>query len=405
MATCAVRCVTATSSASFSSAAGRSAAFSRLGGSSGSRFAAPRDKLFRPRSLCSAENAASKHRLKLEAPKSFAERAQIDSGFYQGAGLLGAALALVFGTSDEQKRRALVATVETFRSWGVKVDNVPDHLLIVDHIKLNLEAARNVLLASPSFYFMWHLIHGQSVPTCVLRGLTGTIRIVPFMGAFYSLLALALPYFTSDFMDRFEQGYEEAKGNAQTFMLLSGLVCLEALVELRGCGVGFNQLRLGAFVVFVPALVGRLAAGVLTQANKVGEEFVSVLPNDFREPSAPDWKQGVNTVFDGLCLDKSFFVTLLGTSVFQHILNGTTFILLTRGKAASVRDFGRYITGGVEGTAVGGVKQLLRTGGMRFLFCLTWNWLSSHSQEYEWMDAALADLKAAEEEGVVEQVA
>ena len=148
--------------------AARPFSFSRRAG--GSRITTPRDALFRPRSLCSAENAASKQRAQLEAPKTFAERAQIDSGFYQGAGLLGAALALVYGTSDEQKRRALVATVETFRSWGVKVDNVPDHFLVVDHIKLNLEAARNVLLASPSFYFMWHLIHGQNVPTCAPVG-------------------------------------------------------------------------------------------------------------------------------------------------------------------------------------------------------------------------------------------
>lgn len=130
-----------------------------------------------------------------------------------------------------------------------------------------------------------------------------------------------------------------------------------------------------------------------------------VLPDDFRDQNAASWKKSINTVFDGLCLDNSFFITLIGTSLFQHILNGTTFILLTRGKAASVRDFGRYITGGVEGTAIGGLKQLLRTGGMRFLFCLTWNWLSSHSQEYAWMDAALEDLKASKDVHPEEQSA
>jgi hypothetical protein len=66
-------------------------------------------------------------------------------------------------------------------------------------------------------------------------------------------------------------------------MLLSFLVWFEALVELRGCGVTFAQMSPKAFLIFIPALVGRLASGVLLQANKVGKEFENMLPADFRE--------------------------------------------------------------------------------------------------------------------------
>ena len=136
----------------------------------------------------------------------------------------------------------------------------------------------------------------------------------------------------------------------------------------------------------------RLAAGVLTQANKVGEAFESVLPDSFRTADAPEWKRQTSIVFDALCLDRSFFVTLCGTSFFQHILNGTTFVLLAKGKAATAAHFGRYLAGGLDGTVLGGVRQVMRTVTNRFLFVLSWNWLSSHSQSYAWMDTALAEL-------------
>ena len=38
--------------------------------------------------------------------------------------------------------------------------------------------------------------------------------------------------------------------------------------------------------------------------------------------------------FEMLALDKEFLITCAGTSVFQHILNGISWVLLTRGRCA-----------------------------------------------------------------------
>jgi len=120
------------------------------------------------------------------------------------------------------------------------------------------------------------------------------MRIVPFMGFFYASFALICPFVTDAFMKR-GQSYAEAQvrptgihtrpstgivpgrcippiftsspppgtvvsqGNAGTTVMLSGFVLVEAVVELRGCGVTFGQMNPAAFLLFIPALVGRLA--------------------------------------------------------------------------------------------------------------------------------------------------
>ena len=39
-------------------------------------------------------------------------------------------------------------------------------------------------------------------------------------------------------------------------MILSGFVAIEAVVELRGCGVLFSQMTAASFAIFIPALIG-----------------------------------------------------------------------------------------------------------------------------------------------------
>ena len=76
------------------------------------------------------------------------------------------------------------------------------------------------------------------------------------------------PFVTAALMAR-GSSYEEAQSTAGVAVMLSGFVFVEALVELRGCGVTFAQMTASSFVLFIPALVGRLATGVLTQQQKV----------------------------------------------------------------------------------------------------------------------------------------
>lgn len=68
------------------------------------------------------------------------------------------------------------------------------------------------------------------------------MRIIPFMGFFYSSFALICPFVT-DAMMRRGQSYAEAQSTAGTAVMLSGFVFVEAVVELRGCGVTFAQVR------------------------------------------------------------------------------------------------------------------------------------------------------------------
>jgi hypothetical protein len=52
---------------------------------------------------------------------------------------------------------------------GLEKSKITDKQLLEDYFKKNLLAAQNVLLASPSFYFMWHLIHGTSINMSLIR--------------------------------------------------------------------------------------------------------------------------------------------------------------------------------------------------------------------------------------------
>ena len=149
-------------------------------------------------------------------------------------------------------------------------------------------------------------------------------------------------------------------------------------------------MSVAPLLVFYPALIGRIVSGVLLQIEKTGEEFQNILSDDFNADDAPALQRGLYKIFETLAIDQSFFITLFGTSFFQHILNGVTFVLLTFGRKGKISDIGSYVR-------EGGLGQFAKTIGMRFSFVLGWNWLSSREQKREYIQLALKELKEKQE--------
>ena len=182
--------------------------------------------------------------------------------------------------------------------------------LIEDFMRKNVAAAANVVMASPVFYFTFSAIVGETLAVSLVRAVTGTMRIVPFMGVFYGAFAVISPFLVDYFMHenvmgaaqtyevRARQAYrtpgirtpclrhaphamhtpwpchahgmrhardrartpralpvQAATGTAGLVMIMSGFVAIEAVVELRGCGVLFSQMTASSFAIFIPALV------------------------------------------------------------------------------------------------------------------------------------------------------
>eukprot|EP00967_Tisochrysis_lutea_P018950 scaffold21497_cov32-Tisochrysis_lutea.AAC.1 len=142
-----------------------------------------------------------------------------------------------------------------------------------------------------------------------------------------------------------------------------------------------------AFLLFIPALIGRLATGVLTQQQKVGVESEKIYPEDWL--TGPTWQQHTAMTLDMLHLDKDFATTAMGTSVFQHVLNGVTWTLLTKGKSAGIVDMTKFILGGMGGTFLSGAAQFGKTFVLRSLFGFAWNWFSSQEVDMPVFDAVL----------------
>ena len=312
-------------------------------------------------------------------PTTTKEILQLDGMVYTGAFMFTGIAAFLTTTTKEEKRDWLIWSMRLFRDAGIRKEHVNDEVLATNIATL-LESGCNNILASPLFYSVWHMIHRQSFGVSVLRGFTGTLRIVPFMTAFYCFAAFIVPYSTQHFMKQGDE-YENAYNKSQ-YSLVFGISIVETIVELLGCGVGLNQMSLAPLLVFYPALIGRIVSGVLLQIKKTGAEFENILPASFKDESASEWQRGLSKGLDLFAIDDSFFITLFGTSVFQHVLNGVTFIMLTRGKATTLGDIGRYMK-------EGGLAQLLRTVGMRFSFCLGWNWLSSQKKDTSFVQLAI----------------
>ena len=251
---------------------------------------------------------------------------QIDSGMWQGAIMLGGVVGGTYTASNEQCTGFISLMIATYRACGLKEALISDVVLVEDFIRKNVLAACNVLMASPVFYFAFAKIMNEGFVVSAIRGISGTLRIVPFMGFFYGFFAVVCPFVTQYFMESHGQDYAEASGTASIVVMLSGFVFIEALVELRGVGVTFAQMTLGSFLLFIPALIGRLATGVLTQQQKVEQAppespyplhlpFISLasplhlpcispaspqvgqttheslLPEDWNDGSAPTWQQ------------------------------------------------------------------------------------------------------------------
>ena len=149
----------------------------------------------------------------------------------------------------------------------------------------------------------------------------------------------------------------------------------------------------------MPALIGRIVAGVFVQASKTAQEFQNILPASWKQDDAAVWQKQTNKVFDALCIDTSFFVTLFGTGVCQYILNGVTFILLQKGRSMKISDVGRYVTGGIDGNGASAAFQFGKTLGMRFGFCSLWNWLSSQPLDFPSMTSTIEKRAAQKQQG------
>ena len=319
---------------------------------------------------------------------------QVDSGFWQGTALLAAIVGAVQVSSEEQRKAVVGSLLQGYRTCGLQTEYVGDRALIEDFVRKNAIAACNVLMASPVFYFMFSRIYGQPISVCLVRSVTGSLRITPFMFSFYGFFALACPFATQMLMQRHGQTYAEAKGNGG-LVIFPPLVFVEAIVELRGCGVTFEQMTYSSFILFIPALIGRLATGIVTQQQKVGQvESEPLLPASWNTQDAPTWQQHTYLLFDRLALDKEFFVTCAGTSIFQHVLNSITWVLLTRGSATTLWDITKFMLGGMNGTAVSGLSQFGKTFVMRLGFSWAWNWCTTQQIELPVFDSFLRDAKS-----------
>ena len=76
-------------------------------------------------------------------------------------------------------------------------------------------------------------------------------------------------------------------------------------------------------------------------------------------------------------------MTCAGTSVFQHVLNTVTFVLLTNGKQTTLGQIGSFLAFGLNGTLVSGISQFGKTFLMRLGFGWAWNWCSTMSNTVE----------------------
>ena len=345
----------------------------------------------RRQTFATAKEAAeteTKKILQVKKPTTFQEAAQVDSMVIAGVIIVGGCTYVAYGTTQETKKDYLIQVLNKLRSLGINKSNIDDEKLANMFMKC-IEGAANNIMASPLFYTAWHLIHRQSLPVSVIRGITGTLRITPFMALFYFIAGIVVPYSTNHFMNE-GKDYGTAY-NYSYYTLTLALSVLEVIVELVGCGVGFGQMSIAPLLFFYPALIGRIASGVLLQIEKTGEEFQNVLSKDFNAEDAPGWQRGLYKIFETLAIDQSFFITLFGTSFFQHILNGVTFVLMTLGKKGRISDIGKYVR-------EGGFGQFIKTIGMRFSFVLGWNWLSSQEQKREYIKLAVEELKMKEVE-------
>ena len=332
--------------------------------------------------------------------QSFAEKAHVDTMVYVGVVSFVGIVAFNKIASLETRENMTLSVIDGWYRGigGVKPERVSDEQLVKDYMKKYMAACRNCLMASPAFYFLYHFIHKQGFSISLARSITGTVRIIPIMAIMYGATGAIGPLLNNYFQGQ-GQSYEGATMTSQVVILIGGMSFLESVVELQGCGVPLSHITPGALLIFMPALIGRIVAGVFVQASKTGQEFQNVLPASWKQDDAAVWQKQTNKVFDALCIDTSFFVTLFGTGVCQYILNGVTFILLQKGRSMKISDVGRYVTGGIDGNGASAAFQFGKTLGMRFGFCSLWNWLSSQPLDFPSMTSAIEKRAAQKQQG------
>lgn len=154
--------------------------------------------------------------------KSLLEAGQVDAGFYQGSALLASAVVATQVIPEDTQVSFIREIIKGFRYLGLCPGCISDQVLVQDFLRKNALAAQNVLLASPTFYFLFSFITGQNLAVCCVRAITGTMRIVPFMGLFYGAFACLAPFATQWYMKSGNKSYEESVTGANIALMLGG---------------------------------------------------------------------------------------------------------------------------------------------------------------------------------------
>ena len=121
-------------------------------------------------------------------------------------------------------------------------------------MRKNVAAAANVVMASPVFYFTFSAIVGETLAVSLVRALTGTMRIVPFMGVFYGAFAVISPFLVDYFM------HENVMGAAQTYEV-------RARQAYRTPGIRTPCMRRAPYAVHTPCTTRHAHAMALPRAR------------------------------------------------------------------------------------------------------------------------------------------
>lgn len=242
----------------------------------------------------------------------------------------------------------------------------PKHVTDQDLLDTTLQSmisAENVVLSSPVFYGLYQLIHDSGLPfkhhilQSLIRGLSGTAATGCITAAFYVTAAAVIPWL---------QEKNEANGMSKKEALLTAQTTafvaagpIEGLLEGTGAGLKVTQMmNPGLAVLATVLLTGRLATGALTQFKATGEKDSNDTFNKAR----------------------SFTITALGTTFFQHGING---VMQTLNKGHGWQGLGKYFTRGNTsgiGSSIDSAGQFAKTFGLRVVYSALWNSLSYREQ-------------------------
>jgi hypothetical protein len=138
-----------------------------------------RQQLLRPASRKLSSSAAG---TAAKSESGFAwlmREGQVDSGFWQGSALFGGTILAVYLATDAQRVAAIDSLLQGYR-WAGLSDQITDRKVIEDYVRKNAAAAVNVVYASPTFYFLFAKMHGQSWLVSSVRVQSGKGTPGPF---------------------------------------------------------------------------------------------------------------------------------------------------------------------------------------------------------------------------------